>query len=339
MSTLASTATDLARIQFAMTSLYHFLFVPLTLGLAPLVAIMQTAWHRTGNEAWLRLTRFFGTLLLINFAIGVATGLVQEFQFGMNWSVYSRVRRQRLRRAARHRGPRGVLPRGDLPRPLDLRLEPPLAAPAPGDHLARRPRHVAVGVLHPRRQLVDAAPGRLRAEERPRRADQRLGADHQQVRDLGLRPHDPRRRHGRRRRRARRLVLALRARAASATLFLRSAKLALIVLVPVSAFNLLVRQQLRHRHDRAPADEDRGRRRRSGTRSSRPRSRCSRSAASPGRPDAVVLDRGPGLLSFLATGTFDGEVQGLNQLQQQEEQQYGSGNYIPPVRTAYWAMR
>ena len=72
-----------------MTSIYHFLFVPLTLGLAPLIAVMQTCWHRTGDEAWLRLTRFFGTLLLINFAIGVATGLVQEFQFGMNWSVYS----------------------------------------------------------------------------------------------------------------------------------------------------------------------------------------------------------------------------------------------------------
>src|SRR5438132_10582290 len=90
MSALASTAVDLARIQFATTSLYHFIFVPLTLGLAPLVAAMQTIWHRTGNEAWLRLTRFFGTLLLINFAIGVATGLVQEFEFGMNWSVYSR---------------------------------------------------------------------------------------------------------------------------------------------------------------------------------------------------------------------------------------------------------
>ena len=80
---------DLARVQFATTSIYHFLFVPLTLGLAPLVAIMQTIWHRTHDDAWLRLTRFFGTLLLINFAIGVATGLVQEFQFGMNWSVYS----------------------------------------------------------------------------------------------------------------------------------------------------------------------------------------------------------------------------------------------------------
>src|SRR5215213_3459034 len=89
MASLASTTVDLARLQFGLTSLYHFLFVPLTLGLAPLVAIMQTAWLRTGNDAWLRLTRFFGTLLLINFAIGVATGLVQEFQFGMNWSLYS----------------------------------------------------------------------------------------------------------------------------------------------------------------------------------------------------------------------------------------------------------
>ena len=83
------TTVSLARIQFATTSIYHFLFVPLTLGLAPMVAVMQTLWYRSHNEAWLRLTRFFGTLLLINFAIGVATGLVQEFQFGMSWSVYS----------------------------------------------------------------------------------------------------------------------------------------------------------------------------------------------------------------------------------------------------------
>src|SRR5437763_12521684 len=90
MSALASTAVDLARAQFATTSLYHFLFVPLTLGLGPIVATFQTLWFRTRNDVWLRLTRFFGTLFLINFAIGVATGLVQEFQFGMNWSVYSK---------------------------------------------------------------------------------------------------------------------------------------------------------------------------------------------------------------------------------------------------------
>jgi cytochrome d ubiquinol oxidase subunit I len=83
------TTVELARIQFATTSIYHFLFVPLTLGLAPMVALMQTLWYRSRDDAWLRLTHFFGTLFLINFAIGVATGLVQEFQFGMSWSVYS----------------------------------------------------------------------------------------------------------------------------------------------------------------------------------------------------------------------------------------------------------
>ena len=90
MDTLASTAVELARWQFALTTPFHFIFVPLTLGLAPLLAVMQTLWHRTRDEKWLRLTHFFGTLFLINFAIGVATGLVQEFEFGMNWSTYSK---------------------------------------------------------------------------------------------------------------------------------------------------------------------------------------------------------------------------------------------------------
>jgi cytochrome d ubiquinol oxidase subunit I len=90
MGVLAWSTVDLARIQFATTSLYHFLFVPLTLGLGPLVAVMQTLWYRSKDERWLKLTHFFGTLFLINFAIGVATGLVQEFEFGMNWSVYSK---------------------------------------------------------------------------------------------------------------------------------------------------------------------------------------------------------------------------------------------------------
>jgi cytochrome d ubiquinol oxidase subunit I len=83
-------ALELARWQFGITTVYHFILVPLTIGLSTLVAIMQTAWVRTGNDSWLRLTRFFGKLLLINFALGVATGIVQEFQFGMAWSEYSR---------------------------------------------------------------------------------------------------------------------------------------------------------------------------------------------------------------------------------------------------------
>jgi len=83
-------ALTLARWQFGITTVYHFIFVPLTIGLSTLVAIMQTLWVRSGKTEWLRLTKYFGKLLLINFAIGVATGIVQEFQFGMNWSEYSR---------------------------------------------------------------------------------------------------------------------------------------------------------------------------------------------------------------------------------------------------------
>jgi cytochrome d ubiquinol oxidase subunit I len=83
--------TDLARWQFAFTSVNHFLFVPVTIGLAFLTALLQTVWYRKQSPEYLRLTRFFGTLLVINVAIGVVTGLVQEFQFGMNWSAYSRL--------------------------------------------------------------------------------------------------------------------------------------------------------------------------------------------------------------------------------------------------------
>ena len=80
----------LSQWQFAITSVYHFFFVPLTLGLSVLTAIMETIYVRTGQEIYRRMTKFWGTLFLINFAMGVVTGIVQEFQFGMNWSEYSR---------------------------------------------------------------------------------------------------------------------------------------------------------------------------------------------------------------------------------------------------------
>ncbi|MHB1134316.1 MAG: cytochrome ubiquinol oxidase subunit I [Chloroflexota bacterium] len=80
----------LARLQFAATTVYHFFFVPLTLGLGLMVAIMQTRWVQTGDDVFKRMTKFWGKLFLINFAMGVVTGLVQEFQFGLNWSNYSR---------------------------------------------------------------------------------------------------------------------------------------------------------------------------------------------------------------------------------------------------------
>lgn len=80
----------LARWQFGITSVYHFLFVPLTLGLSVLVAVMETLYVRTGNDLYKRMAKFWGKLFLLNFSLGVVTGLVQEFQFGMNWSEYSR---------------------------------------------------------------------------------------------------------------------------------------------------------------------------------------------------------------------------------------------------------
>lgn len=80
----------LARLQFAITTIYHFFFVPLTLGLSVLVAIMETIYVRTGRETYKEMAKFWGKLFLINFAMGVVTGIVQEFQFGMNWSEYSR---------------------------------------------------------------------------------------------------------------------------------------------------------------------------------------------------------------------------------------------------------
>lgn len=80
----------LARLQFAIVTIYHFFFVPMTLGLTILIAIFETLYVKTGDEGYKKMTKFWGKLFLINFAIGVATGIVQEFQFGMNWSQYSR---------------------------------------------------------------------------------------------------------------------------------------------------------------------------------------------------------------------------------------------------------
>jgi hypothetical protein len=79
----------LSRLQFALTALYHFLFVPLTLGLSMILVIMESVYVMTGREIWKHMTRFWGMLFGINFAMGVATGITMEFQFGTNWAYYS----------------------------------------------------------------------------------------------------------------------------------------------------------------------------------------------------------------------------------------------------------
>ena len=86
----ATEVVDLSRLQFALTALYHFLFVPLTLGFSVLLAIMETVYVMTGKEIWRKMVKYWGVLFGINFVLGVATGLTMEFEFGTNWSYYSR---------------------------------------------------------------------------------------------------------------------------------------------------------------------------------------------------------------------------------------------------------
>ena len=91
----------LSRLQFAVAVFFHFIFVPLTLGLTVLLAIMETIYVRTGDETYKRMAKFWGKLFLINFALGVVTGITLEFQFGTNWSIL-RLCRRHFRLASGH---------------------------------------------------------------------------------------------------------------------------------------------------------------------------------------------------------------------------------------------
>ena len=118
------TALDLARWQFGIVTVYHFLFVPLTIGLSFLVALMQTAWYRTGNAKYLGMTKFWGKLFLINFAHGRGHRDRAGVPVRDELERLLPLRRRRLRRAAGDRGADRVLPGGDVHRPVDLRLGP-----------------------------------------------------------------------------------------------------------------------------------------------------------------------------------------------------------------------
>ena len=338
MSLLASTAVDLARIQFATTSLYHFLFVPLTLGLGPLVAIMQTLWYRSGDEAWLRLTRFFGTLLLINFAIGVATGLVQEFEFGMNWSVYSKFVGNVFGAPLAIEGLAAFMLESTF---LGLwifgwnRLSPRV-------HLATiwiavlgswlsgyfilvanswMQHPVGYKVVNGEAQLTSvwallSNNFALRAYLHTMLAGLIFGS----IVMLGiccwhfLRGHD-------------------------VELFRRAAKLALIVAVPVTLLQLVVGNRFGEAVTSAQSMKIAASEAQWNT--CQP---CGFSAFQIGGftkddPTPKFSITIPRLLSYMATGSFSGQVQGLNQLQAQEESKYGPGNYMPNVRVIYWSMR
>ena len=338
MSPLASTAVDLARVQFATTSLYHFIFVPLTLGLAPLVATMQTIWHRTGDEAWLRLTRFFGTLLLINFAIGVATGLVQEFQFGMNWSEYSKFVGNVFGAPLAIEGLAAFFLEATF---LGLwifgwnRLSPrvhlaTIWLAAIGTWLSGYFILVANSWMqHPvGYKIVDGeaqltSVWKLLSNEFALRAylhTMLAGLIFGSMVMLGiccwhfLRGHE-------------------------VDLYRRAAKLALIVAVPVTLLQLVVGNRFGEAVTSAQSMKIAASEAQWDT--CQP---CGFSAFQIGGftaddPTPSFSITIPRVLSYMATGSFDGQVQGLNQLQGEEESKYGPGNYMPNVRVVYWSMR
>jgi cytochrome d ubiquinol oxidase subunit I len=329
--------TDLARIQFAFTSINHFFFVPVTMGLAFLTALLQTAWYRTRQDQYLRLTRFFGTLLVINVAIGVVTGLVQEFQFGMDWGAYSRLVGNVFGAPLAMEGLGAFFLESTflglwlfgwdkLPRRVHLLT---IWAVAFGSAFS------ALFILAANSWMQHPV-GYVMVNGKPQLNDiwalftnpvfvwgyakvlfaalttgcmVMLAVSAWQLRHGGDRP-----------------------------VFTRSARMALIVLVPAILFTLLIGDELgvvegKYQPMKIAAAE-------AQWTTCQP---CSFSLFQIGggnndqTPTQIIEI--PHLLSLLATNHWNGQVVGLNPLQSQYTKQFGHGNYVPNVFIQYWSMR
>jgi cytochrome d ubiquinol oxidase subunit I len=331
--------TDLARWQFATTSIYHFLFVPVTIGLAFLVAILQTAWYRSGDPEQRRLCRFFGVLLLINVAVGVVTGLVQEFEFGMNWSAYSRFVGDVFGAPLAMEGLAAFFLESTflglwmfgwdrLPKRVHLACIWLVAA---GSMLSAAFILAANSWMqHPVGYTMNSTTHRpelnniLALFTNPTFL---WGYVHVILASLVTGSV---------------LMLAVSAwylrKGIEVPAFKRSAHVALIVLIPALGLALFVGSELgvveaKYQPVKIAAAE-------AQWTTCQP---CSFSVFQVGggnndhTPSKVIAI--PDLLSFLATNSFKGKVVGLNELQQQYTQQYGPGNYIPNVFIQYWSMR
>ena len=330
---------DLSRLQFATTSIYHFLFVPVTIGLSFLVAVLQTWWYRTNDPELRRLTRFFGTLLLINVAIGVVTGLIQEFQFGMNWSQYSRFVGGVFGAPLAMEGLAAFFLESTflglwlfgwnvLPRKLHLAT---IWLVAIGTALSAAFIMAANSWMqHPVGYTIDPQTGRAELSS--------VGAVFTNPVFVWAYLHV--------------LLAALVAgslvmlavsawhlrRDNHSALFVRTTKLSLVVLMPVSILILMVGSHLgvietEYQPMKVAAME-------AQWETCGP---CSFSVFQVGggnndeTPTKIIQI--PHLLSLLATGTWNGQVTGLNELQAQDQEKYGPGNYIPNVFVQYWSMR
>ena len=329
---------DLARWQFALTSINHFFFVPVTIGLAFLTALLQTSWYRKSQPEYLRLTRFFGALLVINVAVGVVTGLVQEFEFGMNWSAYSRMV-------------------GDIfgaPLAMEGLIAFFLESTFLGlwifgwDKLSRRVHlltiwAVAAGTVlsaafilaanawmqHPVGYVIDKATGRP------------------QLNDIGAVLTNPVFLWGYLHILLASLVTAAAVMLAVSAWQLRSGgpasfgfslRLSLVVLVPAIVLAMFVGSELgvveaRYQPMKIAAAE-------AQWTTCQP---CSFSLFQIGggnndkTPTQILAI--PHLLSLLATNSWNGKVIGLSPLQAQYQRRYGSGDYVPNVFIQYWSMR
>ena len=331
------TSIDLARVQFAFTTINHFFFVPVTIGLAFLTALLQTAWYRNGRTEYLRLTRFFGTLLVINIAIGVVTGIVQEFEFGMNWGAYSRLVGNIFGAPLAMEGLGAFFLESTflglwlfgwdkLPRRVHLltiwavSLGSALSAAFIMAANSWMQHPVGYVMVHGKPQLNDIwalftnpvfvwGYAKVVFVSLVTGAMIMLAVSAWQLRHGGERE-----------------------------VFARSARIALVVLVPAMLFTLLVGDELgviegKYQPMKIAAAE-------AQWTTCQP---CSFSLFQIGggnndeTPTQIIQI--PHLLSLLATNHWNGKVVGMTPLNNQYNQQYGKGNYVPNVFIQYWSMR
>jgi cytochrome bd ubiquinol oxidase subunit I len=329
---------DLARWQFATTSIYHFLFVPVTIGLAFLVALLQTAWYRNEKPEYMRLTKFFGTLLLINVAVGVVTGLVQEFEFGMNWSAYARfvgdvfggpLAMESLAAFALESTFLGLwlFGWGRLPKRVHLAC---IWLVAVGSMLS------ALFILAANSWMQHPVGYVLNSHGQPELNNVWAlftnptflwGYVHVLLASLVT---------------GSLVMLAVSAwhlrKGREVQGFGHAARISVVVLLPAILVQMFVGNKLgeieaTYQPVKIAAAE-------AQWENCQP---CGFSVFQVGggkndeTPTQLIAI--PHLLSVLATGTFDGPVEGLNQLQREYERKYGPGNYIPNVFIQYWSMR
>src|SRR6202161_156140 len=330
----------LPRVQCGSPSSYHCLFVPVSIGLAFLVALLQTGWYRNGDETYLRLARFFGTLLLINVAIGVVTGLIQEFEFGMNWSAYSRLVGNVFGGPLAMEGLAAFFLESTF---LGIWIF--------GWNRISKKAHLACIWLVAFGTMLSAA-FIIAANswmQHPVGCSTNNSTHQPQLTNIWALFTNPVFIWG-----YTHVVVASLVTGAAVMLavsawhlhrknqveaFRRTAVISLVVLLPSVAFNLFVGSELgvvegTYQPMKIAAAEalwttcD---------------SHCAFSLFQIGGgnndPTPTQILSLPGLLSILATNHIDGEVQGLNNLNAQYQKEYGPGDYIPNVFIQYWSMR